>query len=225
VNPIVTAGVEELYIQDNYKPAPWLTLNAGERRTHFSGAIAENAIYPRLGIALQIPKLNWSFAPSTATSTSRRRSPASTGPALAYAQSNGDSYVPLKGERNEEHQFGLQIPSAAGCSTPTPSRPRPRTFSTTTTSGIQYLHPHHRPGRAGAGVGVDPALAASLALRPGPPVVFQPDRAADRRHHRRPRLLRPVGSSACQPAPGYSALITISATPSTSASTEACPTA
>jgi outer membrane receptor protein involved in Fe transport len=110
VNPIVTAGVEELYIQDNYKPAPWLTLNAGERQTHFSGAIAENAIYPRLGIALQIPKLNWVFRafyghfyqPPPLTSI--------TGPALAYAQSNGDSYVPLKGERNEEHQFGLQIP-------------------------------------------------------------------------------------------------------------------
>ncbi len=110
VNPIVTAGVEELYIQDNYKPARWLTLTAGERQTHFSGAITENAIYPRLGAAVRIPKLNWVFRgfyghfyqPPPLTSI--------TGPALAYAQSNGDSYVPLKGERNEEHQFGVQIP-------------------------------------------------------------------------------------------------------------------
>jgi len=110
VNPIVTAGVEELYIQDNYKPASWLTLTAGERQTHFSGAITEDAIYPRLGIAIQIPKLNWVFhgfyghfyQPPPLTSI--------TGPALAYAQSSGDGYVPLKGERNEEHQFGVQIP-------------------------------------------------------------------------------------------------------------------
>jgi len=110
VNPHLTAGVEELYIQDNYKPAAWLTLSAGERQAHFSGAITENAIYPRLGIAVQIPKLNWVFRgfyghfyqPPPVTSI--------TGPALAYAQSNGDGYVPLKGERNEEHQFGVQIP-------------------------------------------------------------------------------------------------------------------
>jgi hypothetical protein len=110
VNPVLTAGVEEWYIQDNYKPSPWLTLSAGERQSRFSGAIAENAIYPRLGIAVQIPKLNWVFRgfyghfyqPPPLTSI--------TGPALAYAQSSGDSYVPLKGERNEEHQFGLQIP-------------------------------------------------------------------------------------------------------------------
>jgi outer membrane receptor protein involved in Fe transport len=59
---------------------------------------------------VQIPKLNWVFRafyghfyqPPPLTSI--------TGAALAYAQSNGDSYVPLKGERNEEHQFGVQIP-------------------------------------------------------------------------------------------------------------------
>jgi hypothetical protein len=110
VNPVVTAGVEELYIQDNYKPSSWLTLTAGERQTHFTGAITEDAIYPRLGAAVQIPKLNWVFRgfyghfyqPPPLTSI--------TGPALAYAQSSGDNYVPLKGERNEEHQFGVQIP-------------------------------------------------------------------------------------------------------------------
>ena len=110
VNPVVTAGVEELYIQDNYKPAPWLTLTAGERQTHFSGAITEDAIYPRIGLAVQIPKLNWVFRgfyghfyqPPPLTSIA--------GPALTYAESSGDSYLPLKGERNEEHQFGVQIP-------------------------------------------------------------------------------------------------------------------
>ena len=110
VNPIILAGVEELFVEDNYKPASWLTLIAGERQTHFQGAITENAIYPRVGIAVQIPKLNWVFRgfyghfyqPPPLTSI--------TGPALSFAQNNQDSYVPLKGERNEEHQFGVQIP-------------------------------------------------------------------------------------------------------------------
>ena len=110
VNPIILAGVKELFLEDNYKPTPWLTLIAGVRQTHFQGAITENAIYPRVGMALQIPKLNWVFRgfyghfyqPPPLTSI--------TGPALNFAQTNQDSFVPLKGERNEEHQFGVQIP-------------------------------------------------------------------------------------------------------------------
>jgi hypothetical protein len=116
INPILSAGVEEAYVEDNYRPANWLTLIAGERQTRFSGAITENAVYPRIGIAVVIPRLNWVlrgfyghfYQPPPLTSI--------TGPALAYAQSlaspgsPGDSYVPLKGERNEEHQFGVQIP-------------------------------------------------------------------------------------------------------------------
>jgi hypothetical protein len=110
VNPIILAGVEEAFVEDNYRPAAWLTLIAGERQTHFQGTISEDAVYPRLGIAVQIPRLNWVFRgfyghfyqPPPLTSI--------TGPALSFAQSNMASYVPLKGERNEEHQFGVQIP-------------------------------------------------------------------------------------------------------------------
>ena len=109
-NPVITAGVEETYIEDRYKPTTWLTLTAGERQSHFSGAITEDALYPRVGIALQIPKLNWVFRafyghfyqPPPVTTLS--------GSLLDYANTNGLSYVPLHGERNEEHQFGVQIP-------------------------------------------------------------------------------------------------------------------
>jgi hypothetical protein len=110
VNPIVNGGVEEAFVEDHYKPTSWLTLMGGERQTHFTGAISEDALYPRIGIALAIPKLNWVFRafyghfyqPPPLTSI--------TGSALTYAQTSNDSYVPLKGERNEEHQFGVQIP-------------------------------------------------------------------------------------------------------------------
>jgi len=109
-DPIITAGVQEAFVEDNYKPSQWLTLIAGERQTHFSGAITEDAIYPRLGIAVMIPKLDWVFRafyghfyqPPPVTTLS--------GALLDYAQQNGLSFLPLKGERNEEHQFGVQIP-------------------------------------------------------------------------------------------------------------------
>jgi hypothetical protein len=111
VNPIILAGVEETFVEDKFRPTSWLTLTAGERQSHFQGAMSkEDAFYPRVGIALQIPKLNWVFRafyghfyqPPPLTSI--------TGPALVFAQNNQDSYVPLKGERDEEHQFGVQIP-------------------------------------------------------------------------------------------------------------------
>jgi hypothetical protein len=106
----VTGGVEETFVQDKYKPASWLTLIGGERQTHFQGAITENAIYPRIGAAVQIPKLNWVFRgfyghfyqPPPLTSVS--------GPALAFANGSDTTFVPLRGERDEEHQFGVQIP-------------------------------------------------------------------------------------------------------------------
>ncbi len=80
------------------------------RQTHFQAAIAENAIYPRIGVAVLIPRLGWVlrgfyghfYQPPPLTSLS--------GPALEYAQGNDTSFVPLRGERDEEHQFGLQIP-------------------------------------------------------------------------------------------------------------------
>lgn len=110
VNPVVNGGIEETYIEDNFHPTSWLTLIGGERQTHFAAASSEDAIYPRFGIALQIPKLNWVFRgfyghyyqPPPLTTV--------TGPALTYAQNSSDNYVPLRGERDEEHQFGVQIP-------------------------------------------------------------------------------------------------------------------
>jgi hypothetical protein len=111
VNPVMLAGVQESFLEDKFTPTSWLTLTAGERQSHFTGAIiTENAIYPRVGIAVQLPKLNWVFRafyghfyqPPPLTSI--------TGPALTFAQTNQDSFVPLHGERDEEHQFGVQIP-------------------------------------------------------------------------------------------------------------------
>jgi Carboxypeptidase regulatory-like domain/TonB-dependent Receptor Plug Domain len=109
-NSSVNGGVEEAFIEDHYRPTRWLTLIGGERQSHFTGTVTENAIYPRIGVAILIPKLGWVlrgfyghfYQPPPLTSVS--------GPLLQYAQSSNTSFVPLRGERDEEHQFGLQIP-------------------------------------------------------------------------------------------------------------------
>jgi hypothetical protein len=106
----ITGGVEEVFLEDSYKPTTWLTLIGGLRQSHFAGAISEGAVYPRVGVALLIPRLNWVlrgfygkfYQPPPLTSLS--------GPALEYANGNDTSFVTLAGERDEEHQFGIQIP-------------------------------------------------------------------------------------------------------------------
>ncbi len=107
---IVDAGVEEAFIDDHYRPTRWLTFIGGERQSHFTGAITEDAVYPRIGVAVLIPGLGWVlrafyghfYQPPPLTTVS--------GPLLQYAQSSNTSFVPLRGERDEEHQFGLEIP-------------------------------------------------------------------------------------------------------------------
>ncbi len=106
-----TGGLVEEYVADNYKPNGWLTLIAGLRESFFTGSgLSEKASDPRVGIALQIPKLHWVlrgfyghfYQPPPLVTVS--------GPLLAYAASNSTGFAPLRGERDEEHQFGVQIP-------------------------------------------------------------------------------------------------------------------
>ena len=108
VNP--SGGLIALYAQDQFKVTPWLTLNAGLRQTHFSGPVVENATSPRVGASIRIPKMNWVFrgfyghfyqAPPLLTVS---------GPLLQQATNNNLGFVPLHGERNEEHQYGVTIP-------------------------------------------------------------------------------------------------------------------
>src|SRR5581483_7441926 len=99
-----------LFVDDKFKVTPWLTLMAGIRPTHFSGGVSENAISPRFGAALNVPHLRWTLrafyghyyqAPPLITAS---------GPLLQFAQANNLGFIPLHGERDEEHQFGVTIP-------------------------------------------------------------------------------------------------------------------
>jgi len=106
-----TSGhLETAFLEEQYKALDWLTLTAGARFTHFTGAVAENAASPRLGGAIRIPHLNWVLrgfwgeyyqAPPLSTAS---------GPLLDFAVSQGLDFIPLRGERDQEHQFGITIP-------------------------------------------------------------------------------------------------------------------
>ncbi|MGB8456582.1 MAG: TonB-dependent receptor [Candidatus Acidiferrum sp.] len=108
VNP--TGSLTALYAEDEFQVTSWLTLNAGLRQTHFSGNVVENATSPRIGASVRIPKLHWVFrgfyghfyqAPPLLTLS---------GPILDVATNQNLGFVPLHGERDEEHQFGVTIP-------------------------------------------------------------------------------------------------------------------
>jgi outer membrane receptor for ferrienterochelin and colicin len=103
-------NLEAVFLEDQFKAFSWLTLIAGVRMTHFAGEISENAADPRLGGSVRIPGLNWVLhgfwgryyqAPPLSTVT---------GPLLDFAVAQGLGFIPLRGERDQEHQFGLAIP-------------------------------------------------------------------------------------------------------------------
>jgi outer membrane cobalamin receptor len=106
-----TGSLIAAFVEDQFKPASWLTLNAGIRQTHFSGALTENATSPRVGVSVRIPKLNWVFRGFYGHFYQAPPLGSLSGPALSAIQSQQQlDFVPLPGERDEEHQFGVTIP-------------------------------------------------------------------------------------------------------------------
>ncbi len=96
--------------EEQFRATSWLTLNAGVRQTHFSGSLVENNTSPRFGAAVRVPKLNWVFrgfyghfyqAPPLLTAS---------GPLLQFVTSQNLGFIPLRGERDEESQFGVTVP-------------------------------------------------------------------------------------------------------------------
>jgi outer membrane receptor for ferrienterochelin and colicin len=98
------------FVQDEYRPTSWLHLNGGLRLTRFSGDLMESAVSPRIGAAIEIPRVRWVVrgfygrfyqAPPLSTVS---------GPLLSFVLDQGFGVIPLRGERDEERQFGVSIP-------------------------------------------------------------------------------------------------------------------
>lgn len=106
----LNGNLEAVFAEDQFKLTSWLTLTGGVRFTRFQGALNENATSPRVGASVRIPHLNWVLhgfygryyqAPPLSTIA---------GPLLQLAISQGFDFIPLRGERDAEYQFGLSIP-------------------------------------------------------------------------------------------------------------------
>ncbi len=105
-----SGGVVEEYVSDTYKPTGWLTLIAGLREALFQGQFTETATDPRFGAAVQIPKLHWVFRGFYGRFYQPPPLLTAAGPVVQFAQASDTGFEPLHGERDEEHQFGVQIP-------------------------------------------------------------------------------------------------------------------
>jgi hypothetical protein len=103
-------GVVEEFVSDSFKASNWLTLTGGVRQTHFQGQFSEDVTAPRVGIAVLVPKLKWALRGFYGRFYQPPPLLTASGPIVQYAQANDTSFVSLHGERDEEHQFGVQIP-------------------------------------------------------------------------------------------------------------------
>jgi hypothetical protein len=98
------------FVEDQYKPLSWLTLSGGLRFTRFHGSLTENATSPRAGVAIRIPRVN--IVLHAFYGRFYQAAPLSTisGPLLQFALGQGVDFIPLRGERDEEYQFGATLP-------------------------------------------------------------------------------------------------------------------
>ncbi len=104
------ANSNAVFVEDQYKTTSWLTLDLGLRLTHYGGLVNENAADPRLGAAVRVPKLNWIVRGYYAYYYQPPPLNSLSGPLLQFALAQGFGFVPLKGERDIQHDFGLTIP-------------------------------------------------------------------------------------------------------------------
>jgi len=120
---VLWGTVSALFLEDQYKPTRWLTLNGGLRLTHFAGTgtntlpggnhpISENAADPRVGAALQIPKVRWVARAFWGRYYQAPPLLTVSGTLLAQCNSSDCGFLPLHGERDEQREFGLTIPLA-----------------------------------------------------------------------------------------------------------------
>ena len=116
-----TANFVAFYIDDKFKPFPWLTLSAGMRPTRFSEGnfvvtsiarpVDESAIQPRFGATVTVPRLGWTFRAFYGHYYQAPPIETVSGPALInFSGQQGLGFGTLPGERDEEHQLGVTIP-------------------------------------------------------------------------------------------------------------------
>jgi hypothetical protein len=115
-----TANLETFFIDEKFKPFSWLTLSAGMRPTRFAEGnfsvtstarpVDESAISPRFGATVTVPHLLWTFRAFYGHYYQAPPIETVSGPLITQCQPPQCGFLPLYGERDEEHQFGVTIP-------------------------------------------------------------------------------------------------------------------
>jgi hypothetical protein len=106
------AKLVEFHLSDHLHFGRYITLLGGMRFSSFQNGYSESAAYPRIGATAEIPRIHWVvrgfyghfFQPAPVETVSSGF--------LNYVtnQQGENAFVPLPSERDEEHQFGIQIP-------------------------------------------------------------------------------------------------------------------
>ncbi len=107
-----SGGLVAAYFQETFRATQRLTLTAGVRQTRFEGILTENATSPRVGATFRIPGLDWILRAFYGRYYQPPPLETLSGPLLQYAQNGNLAFLPLRGERDTERQFGLTIPLA-----------------------------------------------------------------------------------------------------------------
>ena len=103
---IIWGNLQAIFLEDQYKPTSWLSVNGGIRLTHFDGLVNENAADPRVGTAIRIPKLNAVLRAFYGRYYQAPPLDTISGPLLGP----DFAFLPLHGERDEHWEVGLAIP-------------------------------------------------------------------------------------------------------------------
>jgi hypothetical protein len=105
-----SGGLVAAYVQETFHATQRVTLTAGVRETHFEGIVTENAASPRVGATYRVPGLEWVLRAFYGHYYQAPPLETLSGPLLQFAQSGNLAFLPLRGERDSEHQFGLTVP-------------------------------------------------------------------------------------------------------------------
>ena len=100
-------NLEAVFLEDQWKPADGVLLTGGVRYTHFGGQVREDNWSPRLGASLRIPGTSVTARGFWGRYYQAPPLQTVSGPILDLALEEGFGFLPLKGERDEEYQFGL----------------------------------------------------------------------------------------------------------------------
>jgi outer membrane receptor protein involved in Fe transport len=106
----IQGDLETAYAEDQYRINSWFTFNGGIRLTHFAASLTENAASPRLGASLRVPRLNWVIRGYYGRYFQAPPLTTVSGPILDLVLQQGFGFLPLRGERDEQREFGLAIP-------------------------------------------------------------------------------------------------------------------